>query len=293
LKNIILLFCLPSSIELLAQDKIFLKSGDTLHVVIAQQDDKSVSYTAYDDPEFNTKSLSTDQITKIQWSNGKVIHFKKLSKYPGHYVGLYFGMGVPFSDFAHAEAVDERSGFAETKAFLSFEGRMRIFRFIGAQADISVGSFGIDSGPYFDYENQRYNTHSISVSGKLSDYRYGTFSIGPDLGFNLGKKLKVFLPVQLSLISISTKGDDEINYTDTTTTTIYRSSRGTGAGIALGLKLDYLIGKHFGLGLSAKAQDYAVLMKVQERYVGGTNIDYEWNQSVSFFYAGINLHYHF
>ncbi|MDB5256861.1 MAG: hypothetical protein JWM14_1556 [Chitinophagaceae bacterium] len=282
--------------ELLAQDKIFLKSGDTLSVIIAQHDDQSVSYTSYDDPEFNTQSLSTDQITKIQLNNGKVINFKKPSKYPGYYVGIYFGEGVPVGDFAHAEANDERSGFAESKPFLSFEGRMRVFRFIGAQADVSVGTFGVDSGPYFEYENKTDTSGNIqSISGKLSDYRYGTFSIGPDLGFNLGKKFKVFFPVQLSLISISNKGDDQINYTDINniTTTIYRSSRGTGAGIAIGLKLDYLLGKHFGLGISAKAQDYEVAMKVQERYVGGTNIDYQWNQSVSFFYAGLNLHYHF
>lgn len=282
--------------ELLAQDKIFLKSGDTLSVIISEHDEKSVNYTSYDDPEFNTQTLSTDQITKIQLSNGKVIHFKKSSKYPGSYVGIYLGEAVPVGDFAHAEANDERSGFAESKAFLSFEGRMRVFRIIGAQADVSVGAFGVDSGPYFEYENKIDTAGNIkSVSGKLSDYQYGTFSIGPDLGFNLGRKFKVFLPVQLSFISIGTKGDDEITYTDINniTTTINRSSRGVGSGLAIGVKLDYMMGKHLALGVSAKAQDYEVVMKVQERYSNGTNIDYQWNQSVLFFYAGLNLHYHF
>jgi hypothetical protein len=279
----------------MAQDKIFLKSGDTLHVVISQRDDKSVSYTSYDDPEFNTQSLSTDLITKIQLNNGKVIDFKK-SKYPGFYVGIYFGNAVPFSDFGHAEANDERSGFAKDKPFLSFEGRMRIFRIIGVQADASIGSFGVNSSPYFDYENQKYSVHNIAVSGKLSDYRYATFSIGPDLGFNLGKRFKLFLPVQFSVISISNKGDDQINYTEKTngiTNSVTRSSRGTGVGGSIGVKLDVLIGKHFGLGISAKAQDYEVDVNVQERYTNATNIDYNWNQSVSYFYAGLNLHYHF
>lgn len=278
--------------ELFAQDKIFLKSGDTLQVVIAQQDEQSLSYTAYDDPEFNTQSISIDQITKIQLSNGKVIYFKKPSKYPGYYTGIYLGYAMPVGDFAHAEVNDGRSGFATGKAFLSMEGRMQIFNFIGAQADISIGSFGVDSGPYFDTQNKIQTGSNIkNVSGKLSDYRYGTFSIGPDLGFNQGKKIKMFFPVQLSLINISTKGDDEISYADTTA--IYRSSSGSGVGLALGFKLDYLIGKHFALGFSAKAHRYNVLMKVQERYPGDTNINYQWNQSILFFYAGLNLHYHF
>lgn len=295
-KNILFLFCLLSSMELFAQDKIFLKSGDTLHVIISQQDDKSVNYTEYDDPEFNMQFLPTDQITRIQFNNGKIIDFKK-SKYPGYYVGIYLGEAVPVSDFAHAEVNDARSGFAKSKAFLSFEARMRVFRVIGAEADVSIGTFGVDSGPYFQYENQFPTGSSIqSVSGKLSDYKYGTFSIGPDLGFNMGRKFKVFLPIQFSVISIGTQGEDAIHYTyvsDTTTTTIYRSSAGTGAGVALGLKLDYLLGKHIGLGVSIKAQDYAVVMKVQERYEDGTTINYKWNQRVTFFNAGLNLHYYF
>jgi hypothetical protein len=280
----------------MAQDKIFLKSGDTLHVVISQRDDKVVNYTSYDDPEFNTQSISTDLITKIQLNNGKVIDFKK-SKYPGFYVGIYIGNAAPFSDFAHAEASDERSGFAKDKPFLSFEGRMRIFRIIGLQADASIGSFGVNSAPYFDYENQLYSTHNIAVNGKLSDYRYSTFSVGPDLGFNLGKRFKLFLPIQFSVISIGNKNDDQINFTEKTngiTNFMNRSSRGTGTGVAVGIKLDVMIGKHFGLGISAKAQDYDVEVKVQERYsTNAASIDYKWHQNVSYLYAGLNLHYHF
>ncbi|MDF2457277.1 MAG: hypothetical protein K0R51_3270 [Cytophagaceae bacterium] len=280
--------------ELMAQDKIILKTGDTLHVVISQRDDKSVSYHAYDDPELNTQSLPTDQITKIQLNNGKIIDFKKSNKYPGAYVGIYAGNAIPFSDFAHAEANDERSGFARDKPFISIEGRMRVFRFIGVQADIGLGTFGVNSSPYMDYENQRYNMHGITVDGTLNNYRYSTFSIGPDLGFNLGKRFKVFLPIQFSAISISTSGEDQINYTNAgTTNSVYRTSSGLGFGGTMGVKLDLMIGKHIGVGLSGKAQAYDVEMDVQERYTEGTNIDYSWTQSVSYFYVGLNLHYHF
>lgn len=293
MKKILFLFSLLVAFESFAQDKIILKTGDTLHVVISQRDDKSVSYHAYDDPELNTQILSTDQITKIQLNNGKFIDFKKSSKYPGTYVGIYFGNAVPFSDFAHAEANDERSGFARDKPFISFEGRMRVFRFIGVQADIGLGTFGVNSSPYMEYENQRYNVHGTTVDGTLNNYRYGSFSIGPDIGINLGKRFRLFVPLQFSVISISTQGEDQINYTNGgTTSSVFRTSRGTGIGAAFGVKLDVMLGKHFGLGLSGKVHDYLVSMDVEERY-DDTNINYSWYQNVSYFYAGLNLHYHF
>ena len=300
MKHILVLFCLLFSISLMAQDKIFLKSGDTLSVIISTRDNDQVTYTSYDDPEFNTLSITTDQVLKIQLNNGKIIDFKK-SKYPRYYAGVFFGDGIPVSDFANANVEDNRSGFAEDKGFISFEGRMPLFRFIGLEADISVGSFGVNSGPYFQYIRNQYSqsAENISVSGTLSDYRYASFSVGPDLGFNLGRKFKLFIPIQFSVISLSTKDDDHIIYLNNTngnTHTVDRNSKGPGVGAALGGKLDYIIGKHFGVGIAFKYHMYNANIKVTESYQGPlatTQNSYNWNQSVSFMYLGLNLHYHF
>ena len=289
------MFCLLSSLELIAQDKIFLKSGDTLHVIISQRDDKLVNYTSYDDPEFNTQSISTDLITKIQLDNGKIINFAK-SKYPGFYVGIYFGNAIPISDFSQDNPDDSRSGFARDKPFLSIEARMRVFRFIGVQADISAGTFGVNSTPYFEYLNQLYRPQFTTVSGTLSDYRYSSFSIGPDLGFNVGKRMKVFLPIQLSFINLASKGKDVIEYEEQFSihSSMERETHGNGVGLAFGAKVDFVIAKHFGLGISVKANDYAVTRKVQEVYSkDNVTINYSWTQNVTYLYTGINLHYHF
>ncbi|MDB5272600.1 MAG: hypothetical protein JWO58_967, partial [Chitinophagaceae bacterium] len=213
----------------MAQDKIFLESGDTLHVIISQRDDKQVVYVPYDDPEFNTTTISTEQIKKIQLHNGKVIDFKK-SRYPGYYAGLCFGNGAPVSDFANNDPHNDRSGYATAKFFLSIEARMRLFRFIGLAGDLSLGSFGTNSSKYFDYLSQKDNPSLVYVSGSFADYRYASFSIGPDLGFNVGRRLKLFFPMQFSAISISTKGNDEIHYqkSDSTQRDETRTSKGTG-----------------------------------------------------------------
>jgi hypothetical protein len=299
-KSILILFCLVASISLMAQDKIFLKSGDTLSVIISTRDNDRVTYTSYDDPELNTVSIPVDQVLKIQLNNGKVFNFKK-TKHPRYYAGVFLGEAFPVSDFANKNVEDNRSGFAEQKSFVSFEGRMPLLRFIGLQADVSLGSFGVNSSTYFDYLRNQYSQSSqnISVSGSLSNYVYASFSVGPDLGFNLGRKFKLFIPIQFSVISLSTKDNDHIVYFNNATSnthTVDRNSKGPGMGMAFGGKLDYIIGKHFGVGVAFKWNLYRADIKVTESYQGPlatTQNSYNWNQSVTYIYAGLNLHYHF
>ncbi|MDB5274491.1 MAG: hypothetical protein JWO58_2858, partial [Chitinophagaceae bacterium] len=57
--------------------------------------------------------------------------------------------------------------------------------------------------------------------------------------------------------------------------------------------IDYVIAKHFGIGLTLTIHDYSVDMKVEESYSNSYTLNYKWRQNVTYVYGGINLHYHF
>lgn len=299
MKRIVLLFSFFASLNIVAQDRIITEAGDTIKAVVASRDRKTVKYVGYDDPEFDVSSMTTDRISRIIFDNGKIIDFHK-SKYPGAFLGMMLGTGMPISDFAHSEYGDERSGFAEGgKIALAIEGRYPIYKFIGLSGGLSIGTFGVDQATYFkEYNDQVFRSGSKNqITGTLSEYENVSFSIGPDIGLKLGGKLRFFIPVEIAYTSIKNKSEDDIkilNEFGNVVSETKRQTKGKGVGFSTGLRLEYMVSPHVGIGLEAKAYDYNVENTVTE--VDGTSnvsIDYKWRQNVTYVHFGLSGRYHF
>lgn len=297
MKRILLVFCVLIGMDLHAQDRIIMESGDTLKVVVASRDKKNVSYVGYDDPEFKTSVLSTERIAKIIFDNGKVIDFKK-SKFPGAYVGIVIGPNMPVSDFSQTYYNDDRSGFAKAGIGLGVEGRLPIYKFIGVGGCINVGNFGVDEESYFRQYNAEVQSQGYSINGRLSKYSYGTFSIGPDLGFKLGSRLRIYIPLEFSMISMKTKDKDFYEVKNSSSnqfvTAFDRSSAGTGIGYSTGVRLECIVARRIGIGIQAKAYDYVIDNEVKETNLDkDVAFDYTWTQKVTYFHLGFTVRYHF
>jgi len=299
-KRIVFVFCVFVGLNAFAQDRIILETGDTMNVVVANRDKKNVTYVEYDDPEFKTSSMSTERIAKIIFENGKVIDFKK-SKFPGAYVGVNLGTAMPISDFAQDNYNDDRSGFATGNKFaIGVAGRIPIWKFIGIGSSINIGSFGVNEASYFDQVNTNQGaTGSVSTfsSGTLAGYRYATFTVGPDLAFKLGTRLKLFVPLELSFISMNNKDGDNITIVDDTDkilSTLVRKTKSQGMGVAFGISLEYMLTPHIGLGIQAKAYSHVVDTEVSETDTDkNIKFDYTWTQNVMYTNFGITARYHF
>ncbi len=297
MKRIVFVFCVFMSLNSFAQDRIIMESGDTLKVVVANRDKKNVSYVSYDDPEFKTSVLSTERISKIIFDNGKVIDFKK-AKYPGAYVGIAIGPNMAVSDFAQTYYNDDRSGFAKGGIGFGVEGRFPIYKFIGVGACLNFGTFGVDEESYFRQYNSEVQSQGYSIHGRLSKYSYGSFSAGPDLGFKLGSRLLVYVPLEFSMISMKTRDNDFYEVTNSSNnqfvTAFDRSSSGIGVGYSTGARLEFIIARRIGLGLQAKVYDYVIDNEVKETNLEqNVAFDYTWTQNVTYFHLGFTVRYHF
>ena len=297
MKRIVFACCVFFGLSAFAQDKIILETGDTLKVVVANRDKKNVTYVEYDDPEFKTASISTERISKIIFENGKVVDFRK-AKYPTAFVGIAMGSSMPVGDFAQDNYhEDNRSGFATGgKLALGISGRIPIWKFIGIGSSVNLGAFGVNEESYFEQRNNADTTKT--ASGTLANYGYASFSIGPDLAFKFGSRLRFFVPIEFSMIAVSNKGVDNINIANSasgqTKSTIQRDSKGRGMGIALGVSIEYMLSANFGLGVQLKGSSYIVDTEVNETdTTKNINLDYSWTQNVLYTNVGITARYHF
>lgn len=296
---VVIALCVLFSIQLYAQDKIFLESGDTLKVVISNRDKKNISYVMYDDPEMLRSSVPVTKVSKIQFDNGKVLDFHK-SRYPGTYVGLILSDPVPVSDFANKSLTgNQQSGFATgNKGALGMEGRMRLYKFIGLHSTLNVGAFGVDQQTYFQKVNNSRNANGYYVNGSLSSYRFATFALGADLGLKLGSRFMLFVPVEALLMGMKTEGDDNIYYynnmTNKQTADIQRSTKGSGLGYAVGLKFEVRILRNFSTGLMVKMHNAYLNQKVtSQEKSSGADLSYTWNQHVTYTQFALTINYHF
>ena len=296
-------FFILLSFNAFAQDRIILESGDTLSVVVANYNKKDVNYVGYNDPEFKSESQSTERVSKIIFENGKVVDFHK-AKDPGAFVALTLNSAIPVSDFANDGLNDGRSGFAKPGSAIGLEGRYPIYKFIGISGGFNAGKFAFNEDSYFKQLNGFKNNaqgakDTLTASGNISNYQFATLSIGPDIAFKLGSRIRFSIPLEFAFISLKNKGNSKIKYVNKLNETVSEetvNSNGNGIGYSTGIRFDYMLGAKIAIGLQAKAYYFSVVNEVTDEVKSisaSVNRNYTSTQNVMYMQLGVTARYYF